>query len=358
MASDTGTDLVLSFANWDSRAEALAEALAEDGYRVTRAESAAAGAAGVIVMDVTDGAADAAAVREMLPEGAATLLICTPDWLAAQRESLSATGLDCVVEPFSADEVRHRLRVLRQSQALRERNHHYLGLVMDYISLATLGTLAAGIAHTYNNMLGVVVGRMQMIQRASSTNAKVCENAEKALNAARRMSEMSNQLLSYAKKQRVSMKALDLAGVVAGSVEAFRGRGAGGAPIEFESLVKTCTIKGMRQIIEHTMQNVLANAAECVREDGRVSVKFDVTSLPAALEKNLARKMVDDFACIAISYDGPASAGWDGEDAAAGIEQKLRCAAAEGAVRAHYGALDLTCTSARTTVRMFLPCYG
>ncbi len=67
--------------------------------------------------------------------------------------------------------------------------------------LEAIGQLTSGIAHDYNNMLGVIIGNIEMVERAVVLDEKSRERLGKALAAAHRNAELTAKLLGLSRAQ-------------------------------------------------------------------------------------------------------------------------------------------------------------
>ena len=67
--------------------------------------------------------------------------------------------------------------------------------------LEAIGQLTSGIAHDYNNMLGVIIGNIQMVERVVALDDKSREHLGKALAAAQRNAELTAKLLGFSRAQ-------------------------------------------------------------------------------------------------------------------------------------------------------------
>ena len=76
--------------------------------------------------------------------------------------------------------------------------------------LEAVGTLAGGIAHDFNNMLQVILGYSDILLMHRGSEAVIVEQLTAIRNAARRSSDLTQQLLAFARKQSTSPAALKL----------------------------------------------------------------------------------------------------------------------------------------------------
>jgi PAS domain S-box-containing protein len=76
--------------------------------------------------------------------------------------------------------------------------------------LESVGLLAGGIAHDFNNMLGVILGSAERAIEQAATAQPVAEELAEIRNAALHSAALTRQLLTFARRQTVSPKVMDL----------------------------------------------------------------------------------------------------------------------------------------------------
>ncbi len=73
-----------------------------------------------------------------------------------------------------------------------------------------LGTLAGGVAHDFNNMLGVVSGTLEHLAAIRPDDAELNALADEALHAVMRGADLTRRLLGFARRQPLDPRALDI----------------------------------------------------------------------------------------------------------------------------------------------------
>ncbi|WP_224984501.1 hybrid sensor histidine kinase/response regulator [Geomonas agri] len=76
--------------------------------------------------------------------------------------------------------------------------------------MESVGRLAGGVAHDFNNMLGVIIGSAELCRHQLPEDTPVQKYLEHILKAAQRSSEITRQLLAFSRKEIVSPKAVNL----------------------------------------------------------------------------------------------------------------------------------------------------
>jgi len=82
--------------------------------------------------------------------------------------------------------------------------------------LESIGRLAGGVAHDFNNMLGVIAGHAELALLDIPPSNPLHAELEAILSAARRSADLTRQLLAFARRQTVSPRVLDLNATVTG----------------------------------------------------------------------------------------------------------------------------------------------
>jgi CheY-like chemotaxis protein len=76
--------------------------------------------------------------------------------------------------------------------------------------MESVGRLAGGVAHDFNNMLTVIIGYTQTAMGQVDPGGKLHKNLQGVLKAARRSADLTKQLLAFARKQIIDPRVLDL----------------------------------------------------------------------------------------------------------------------------------------------------
>ncbi|HEU4348034.1 MAG TPA: ATP-binding protein [Actinoplanes sp.] len=177
---------------------------------------------------------------------------------------------DCT-DRHRAEAEQNRLRL----EAQAHRNHR----------LESLGQLAGGIAHDFNNMLGVIVNYADfVIEEASSADPDlrtIAADAGQVVRAGRRGTDLTHQLLAFARREVVRPRPLDLNAVIAGAQETLRGsigehiamivRPAAGLP------PVTCDPAQIEQLLV----NLAANARDAMPHGGNLVIDTAFHPLPS-----------------------------------------------------------------------------
>lgn len=88
--------------------------------------------------------------------------------------------------------------------------------------MEAIGQLAGGVAHDFNNMLGVILGYTELALEEVNQSHPLYNKLKEIEKAALRSADITRQLLAFARKQAIEPKVLDLNKTVAGMLKMLR----------------------------------------------------------------------------------------------------------------------------------------
>jgi PAS domain S-box-containing protein len=84
------------------------------------------------------------------------------------------------------------------------------GQLLQSQKMEAIGQLAGGVAHDFNNMIGVILGYAAMIEKDLDRSGETYRRIQSIIAAAGRSANLSKQLLAFARKQVIAPIALNL----------------------------------------------------------------------------------------------------------------------------------------------------
>jgi two-component system sensor histidine kinase EvgS len=88
--------------------------------------------------------------------------------------------------------------------------------------MESVGRLAGGVAHDFNNMLSVIMGHSEMALYTDVLTDDLRQTLQEVLKAGQRSADLVRQLLAFARKQTAVPKILDLTETVSGMIKMLR----------------------------------------------------------------------------------------------------------------------------------------
>ncbi|MBN4073625.1 PAS domain S-box protein, partial [Mariprofundus ferrooxydans] len=132
--------------------------------------------------------------------------------------------------------------------------------------MEAVGTLVGGIAHDFNNMLAGITGNLYLARMHLKDNPKVEEKLANVEQLSFRAADMIKQLLTFARKDRVSMKAFPFTSFLKETLKLL----STAVPESIEVQQDICTdhlqINGDATLLHQVLMNLLNNAIDAVEQ--------------------------------------------------------------------------------------------
>ena len=175
--------------------------------------------------------------------------------------------------------------------------------------MEALGQLTGGIAHDFNNLLQVMTGYIDLIQinasRAEVDPQRIIRSAGLAKDAASRASTLTQQLLAFARKQKLQGRVLNLNAVVGRLNEtAERTLGGVGLSTNLQHDLWNCRVDPTQ--LEVALLNILINARDALQDvvQPHVSIETRNVDLDATAVAGRGQIPVGRYVTVSISDNG------------------------------------------------------
>jgi two-component system cell cycle sensor histidine kinase/response regulator CckA len=163
-------------------------------------------------------------------------------------------------------------------QDITERKHMEQQLAQSQ-KMESVGLLAGGIAHEFNNLLVVILGYAEMIEREMEPESGLLPNVRNIRQAAERAATLTRQLLGFARRDMAQPKRMDLNDLIAGIGTMLRPLI--GEHIELVTLPKAqaATILADPHQVEQVILNLVVNARDAMPKGGTLFLRTDNVTL-------------------------------------------------------------------------------
>jgi len=170
--------------------------------------------------------------------------------------------------------------------------------------MESVGRLAGGIAHDYNNMLSVILGYTELALAKMSSSDPLRADLEAVLTAARRSVDINRQLLAFARKQTVEPKVIDLNEALAATLRMLRRLI--GEDIELVWLPGEALwpVRIDPAQLDQILANLCTNARDAIGGVGKIVVETRRITVAEACGQEQEGFMPGDFTMLAVSDDG------------------------------------------------------
>ena len=170
--------------------------------------------------------------------------------------------------------------------------------------MEAIGQLAGGVAHDFNNMLGVIVGRTDLALTKLSPEDPLYSSWQEVSKAARRSADLTRQLLAFARKQDVVPKVLDLNEAVEGTLNMLRRMIGEDIHLTWLPAPKIWPIKIDPSQLDQILANLCVNARDAITGGGNITIETSNASLDEEYCHHNREATPGNFIRLAVSDNG------------------------------------------------------
>ncbi len=254
-------------------------------------------------------------------------------------------------------------RDITEKLRLEEEEREFRARLFQQQKDQSIALIAKGIAHDFNNLLGTVIGNVDLLQMGSAPKEDECGIVEAIGSAAHRMSDLTTQLLAYAKGGTYKLEHFVLNALILQTLKFSHTGKAAKIKISHTLAKDLWPILGDPNQMKQMLVNIFTNAFEAMEETGGT---LTVETRNEIREKDWDCSFhnihpAGRYIAIDISNSGPAIP----EEISAQIFEPfyttkslgrgLGLAAVAGIVQNHGGCISYDSSPEKTTFHILLP---
>jgi len=170
--------------------------------------------------------------------------------------------------------------------------------------MEAVGRLAGGVAHDFNNILGVILGHSQILLGGMGADDPRRARVEQILSASERAAGLTRQLLAFSRRQVFETRVLDLNDTVAAVIKMI-GRLIGeDVGLTFRPGESLGRVRADPTQIEQVLMNLAVNARDAMPDGGRLAIETANAVIDDDYVRVHAGSAAGRYVCIAVTDTG------------------------------------------------------
>lgn len=170
--------------------------------------------------------------------------------------------------------------------------------------MESIGQLAAGVAHDFNNMLTIIQGHAGILMARPNMSAQSLDSAQAVFFASERAASLTRQLLMFSRKNVMQPKFLDLRDVVSNMSRMLQRLLGELITLDFTPPTELPLVKGDTGMIEQVLMNLCVNARDAMERGGMLTVALTVEEITADYAHSHPEAHPGRHICMRISDTG------------------------------------------------------
>ena len=204
---------------------------------------------------------------------------------------------------FTEDEI-HFLLSLATVLAMAVKRTQVEAQLRQSQKMESIGQLAAGVAHDFNNMLTVIQGHSGMLLAKPGLPPAVLDSAQAIYFAAERASGLTRQLLMFSRKNVMQPKLLDLREVVSNLSKMLERLLGEPVTLEFQPPPEIPLVHGDAGMIEQVIVNLAVNARDAMPNGGTLTVSTRPVEITNDYVQTHPEARTGAFVCLGVTDTG------------------------------------------------------
>lgn len=214
------------------------------------------------------------------------------------------------IAEISRDEKGNPLKVIgvvqditSQKEAEKERQN-----LEDQLRLAqkmeSVGRLAGGVAHDFNNILGGILGHAEMIMEQLDPALPIYTDLEEIRKAAHRSADMTRQLLAFARKQTMAPRVLDLNRTLEGMLQMLRRLIGEDIDLAWRPGKDLAPVNMDPSQLDQMLANLCVNSRDAITDVGKIIIETGTAVFDDDYCSEHVGFVPGEFVLLAVSDDG------------------------------------------------------
>jgi signal transduction histidine kinase/CheY-like chemotaxis protein len=170
--------------------------------------------------------------------------------------------------------------------------------------MESVGQLAAGVAHDFNNMLTIIQGHAGMLMAKSSMPAELQDSAQAVYFAAERAASLTRQLLMFSRKNVMQPMPLDLREVVAHLSKMLQRLLGEDIALQVSAPPYISLVQGDTGMVEQILMNLAVNARDAMARGGTLSISTSTGQIDEAYAQAQPEARPGLFVCLQVTDTG------------------------------------------------------
>jgi PAS domain S-box-containing protein len=170
--------------------------------------------------------------------------------------------------------------------------------------MESVGRLAGGVAHDFNNMLSVILGHAELVLHRLDATHPHYVSLQNIHKAAERSADLTRQLLAFARKQTVAPQVLDLNATVEGMLSMLRRLIGEDVDLVWLPGSNLGTVEIDPSQIDQILVNLCVNARDAIDDTGKITIETSAAEFDEAYCAVHADVVPGEYVQLAVSDNG------------------------------------------------------
>jgi PAS domain S-box-containing protein len=167
-----------------------------------------------------------------------------------------------------------------------------------------IGQLASGVAHDFNNILGIIQLQAELLKAEGGLSPAQSEFADEIGVSTQRAAALTRQLLLFSRKETLQLRDMDLNDSINELTKMLRRILGDDVQLRFKFSMQPLFIHADSGMMDQVLMNLVVNARDAMSKGGQLIIETSMAKFDEAAAAHSAQVRPGEFVCLSVSDTG------------------------------------------------------
>ena len=167
-----------------------------------------------------------------------------------------------------------------------------------------IGSLASGIAHNFNNIIGAILGYSEMVEPQLTPGTKPAQHIDEIRRAAERGRDLIDNILAFGRRRDARVRPVQVRTLFEEAASLLRASLPSGVELIVEDVPVEVAVSGEPAQLQQVILNLCTNAAQAMEGSGCIRVTAEQKDVATFLQMSHGELTPGRYVCLAVIDSG------------------------------------------------------
>jgi signal transduction histidine kinase len=167
-----------------------------------------------------------------------------------------------------------------------------------------VGSLASGIAHNFNNIIGAILGYSEMIEPQLARGTKPAQHIDEIRRAAERGRDLVDNILTFGRRSDARIRGVQMRALLHEATSFLRASLPSGIELVLEDVANDVAVSGEAAQLQQVILNLCNNAAQAMKDGGQIRLTATLEEVTDFLQLSDGELSPGRYVCLSVSDNG------------------------------------------------------
>jgi len=167
-----------------------------------------------------------------------------------------------------------------------------------------IGSLASGIAHNFNNIIGAILGYSEIVEPQLTRGTKLAQHIDEIRRAAERGRDLIDSILTFGRQRDARVRPVQVRSLLEEAASLLRASLPPGVELIIEDVPVDVAVSGEPAQLQQVILNLCSNAAQAMPRGGSIRITAEQEEVAALLPMSHGELVPGRYVCLAVIDSG------------------------------------------------------